>query len=124
MSHAFLAACFGHPSRTAREELRSAFPVQNQFYDLLAMCVLQEMVSVLEAIEARGGNPFKEYSLPEAVLKFRQGVGLLIRSGRDHGTVTILDSRVRNQWYGRLFLQSLEKCPVEELEIPGIGNGL
>jgi ATP-dependent DNA helicase DinG len=71
-----------------------------------------------EAIEARGGNPFKEYSLPEAVLKFRQGVGRLIRSANDHGTVTILDSRITNQWYGRLFLESLEECPVEAVEIP------
>ncbi len=74
-----------------------------------------------EAIEARGGNPFKEYSLPEAVLKFRQGVGRLIRSGNDFGTVTILDSRVRNQWYGRLFLDSIEECPVEGVEVPGLG---
>ncbi len=73
-----------------------------------------------EAIEKRGGNPFKEYSLPEAVLKFRQGVGRLIRSGRDYGTVTILDSRVKNQWYGRLFLDSIEDCPVEGVEIPGL----
>jgi len=75
-----------------------------------------------ESIEACGGNPFKEYSLPEAVLKFRQGVGRLIRSGSDYGTVTILDSRVRNQWYGRLFLESLDECPVEEMEVPGIGT--
>lgn len=75
-----------------------------------------------EAIEARGGNPFKEYSLPEAVLKFRQGVGRLIRSGSDFGTVTVLDSRIRNQWYGRLFLQSLDECPVEDVEIPNLGG--
>lgn len=73
-----------------------------------------------EAIEARGGNPFKEYSLPEAVLKFRQGVGRLIRSGSDHGTVTILDSRVHKQWYGRLFLESIEECPIEQVEVPGL----
>jgi len=73
-----------------------------------------------EAIEARGGNPFKEYSLPEAVLKFRQGVGRLIRSGSDYGTVTILDSRVHKQWYGRLFLNSIEDCPVEQIEIPNL----
>jgi ATP-dependent DNA helicase DinG len=76
-----------------------------------------------EAIEARGGNPFKDYSLPEAVLKFRQGVGRLIRSTKDYGTVTILDSRIRNQWYGRLFLDSIEDCPVEEVEIPDLGTG-
>ncbi len=75
-----------------------------------------------EAIEARGGNPFKEYSLPEAVLKFRQGVGRLIRSANDFGTVTILDSRVWNQWYGRLFLDSIEECPVEQVEVPNLGN--
>jgi ATP-dependent DNA helicase DinG len=73
-----------------------------------------------EAIEARGGNPFKEYSLPEAVLKFRQGVGRLIRSTNDLGTVTILDSRVRSQWYGRLFLDSIDECPVEMVEVPGL----
>jgi len=75
-----------------------------------------------ESIEARGGNPFKEYSLPEAVLKFRQGVGRLIRSGSDFGTVTILDSRVRHQWYGRLFLESLDECPVEEVQVPNLGT--
>jgi ATP-dependent DNA helicase DinG len=71
-----------------------------------------------ESIKAAGGNPFREYSLPEAVLKFRQGVGRLIRSGSDTGTVTILDSRVQNQWYGRLFLESIEECPVEIVELP------
>ncbi len=71
-----------------------------------------------ESIEARGGNSFKEYSLPEAVLKFRQGVGRLIRSGSDYGTVSILDSRIRDQWYGRLFLESLNECSVEDVEIP------
>jgi ATP-dependent DNA helicase DinG len=76
-----------------------------------------------EAIEARGGNPFKDYSLPEAVLKFRQGVGRLIRSANDRGTVTILDSRIRNQWYGRLFLDSIEDCPVEDVEVPNLANG-
>ncbi|VGO21650.1 ATP-dependent DNA helicase [Pontiella sulfatireligans] len=76
-----------------------------------------------ETIEARGGNPFKEYSLPEAVLKFRQGVGRLIRSGSDFGTVTVLDSRIRNQWYGRLFLESLDECPVEEVEVPDLETG-
>lgn len=71
-----------------------------------------------ESIEADGGNPFREYSLPEAVLKFRQGVGRLIRSTADTGTVTILDSRIRNQWYGKLFLDSIESCPVESIHLP------
>jgi len=73
-----------------------------------------------EKIEERGGNPFREYSLPEAVLKFRQGVGRLIRSGKDYGVVTVLDSRIQHQWYGRLFVESIKDCPVDEIMIPGI----
>lgn len=67
----------------------------------------------LEAIEARGGSAFNEYSLPEAVLKFRQGVGRLIRSKSDKGIVVILDNRVLTKQYGRVFLESLPPCPVE-----------
>jgi ATP-dependent DNA helicase DinG len=67
----------------------------------------------LELIEQRGGDPFKEYSLPEAVLKLRQGVGRLIRTKRDKGIAVILDSRILNKSYGRAFLDSLPECPVE-----------
>ncbi len=58
-------------------------------------------------IRARGGNPFNELTLPDALIKFRQGVGRLIRSATDRGLVTILDSRVLVKSYGRLFLQCL-----------------
>jgi len=64
----------------------------------------------VEAIKARGGNPFREYSLPEAVLKLKQGFGRLIRTKRDHGIVVILDPRVRSKPYGRTFLESLPDC--------------
>ncbi len=67
----------------------------------------------LEAIEAAGGNPFSEYSVPEAILKLRQGVGRLIRSASDRGIAVILDSRVMSKSYGRRFLQALPECPVE-----------
>jgi ATP-dependent DNA helicase DinG len=67
----------------------------------------------VEAIEARGGSAFNDYSLPEAVLKFRQGVGRLIRSKSDKGIVVILDNRVLTKRYGRVFLESLPACPVE-----------
>jgi ATP-dependent DNA helicase DinG len=67
----------------------------------------------LEAIEARGGNAFMEYSVPEAVLKLRQGVGRLIRSKTDTGIVAILDNRVLTKRYGRAFIESLPQCPVE-----------
>jgi len=70
----------------------------------------------LEAIEARGGNPFNDYSLPEAILKFRQGVGRLIRSHSDKGIVAILDPRILTKKYGQAFLSVLPKCPVEIVE--------
>ena len=67
----------------------------------------------LEAIEARGGNSFGEFSLPEAILKFRQGVGRLIRTKTDTGIVVVLDNRILTKQYGQAFLDALPKCPVE-----------
>ncbi|HEV7867137.1 MAG TPA: helicase C-terminal domain-containing protein [Chthoniobacteraceae bacterium] len=67
----------------------------------------------LEMIEAQGGDPFSEYSLPEAILKLRQGVGRLIRTKQDRGIVVILDPRVLTKSYGQAFLRALPKCPVE-----------
>ena len=67
----------------------------------------------LEAIEARGGNSFAEFSLPEAILKFRQGVGRLIRSKTDQGIVVVLDNRLLVKRYGQAFLDAVPKCPVE-----------
>jgi ATP-dependent DNA helicase DinG len=67
----------------------------------------------IEAIEARGGNSFSEFSLPEAILKFRQGVGRLIRTKTDTGIIVVLDNRVLAKQYGQAFLDALPKCPVE-----------
>ena len=67
----------------------------------------------LEAIEAEGGDPFSEYSLPEAILKFRQGVGRLIRTKSDTGIVVVLDPRILTKSYGNAFLKALPRCPVE-----------
>ena len=67
----------------------------------------------LELIQKRGGDPFTEYSLPEAILKLRQGVGRLIRTKSDHGIVVILDNRIVTKPYGRAFMQALPKCRVE-----------
>lgn len=64
----------------------------------------------LEAIRAAGGNPFFDYQLPQAIIKFKQGFGRLIRSGSDTGIVVILDPRVRTKPYGRLFLDALPAC--------------
>jgi DNA polymerase-3 subunit epsilon/ATP-dependent DNA helicase DinG len=55
-------------------------------------------------------DPFQEYFLPEAILKFRQGFGRLIRTASDRGVVAILDRRVLSKQYGRLFLESLPGC--------------
>lgn len=69
----------------------------------------------LELIQARGGDAFTEYSLPEAILKFRQGVGRLIRTKSDSGIVVILDNRIVTKTYGRAFLKALPECPVKIL---------
>jgi ATP-dependent DNA helicase DinG len=60
-----------------------------------------------EHIRAGGGSPFNELTLPDALIKFRQGVGRLIRTAADRGLVTILDSRALAKSYGRLFIDSL-----------------
>jgi ATP-dependent DNA helicase DinG len=72
-----------------------------------------------EEIGQRGGNAFMEYSLPEAILKFRQGAGRLIRSTSDHGVVSVLDSRILSRSYGRNFLDALPPCPVELISRSG-----
>lgn len=69
--------------------------------------------SRLEAIQEAGGNPFMDYSLPEAVLKLRQGVGRLIRTKKDHGLVCILDNRIVTKRYGSTFMKALPDAPVE-----------
>jgi len=67
----------------------------------------------LELVQERGGDPFTEYSLPEAILKLRQGVGRLIRTRSDKGIVVILDNRIVTKPYGRAFLKALPSCPVK-----------
>jgi len=57
-------------------------------------------------------DPFTEYSLPEAILRFRQGFGRLIRTQTDRGMVVVLDRRIMSKRYGKLFLNSLPPCTV------------
>ena len=66
----------------------------------------------LEQIEDRGGNSFMEYSVPEAILKLRQGVGRLIRSCEDEGRVVLLDARILGKRYGKAFLAAMPEAPV------------
>ena len=65
-----------------------------------------------ERVKQQGGNPFWNCTLPEAVLRFRQGFGRLIRSRTDTGIVVVLDSRISTARYGPLFLDSIPKCTV------------
>ena len=68
----------------------------------------------MEAIKAAGGNPFRDYQLPEAIIRFRQGFGRLIRTQKDTGMVVVLDPRIRSKYYGRLFIESLPACELRE----------
>lgn len=73
-----------------------------------------------EAIEAAGGNSFIEYTVPQAVIKFRQGFGRLIRRRTDRGVVLVLDRRIITKYYGRIFLDSLPEMKVLKGPRPGI----
>jgi ATP-dependent DNA helicase DinG len=61
----------------------------------------------VEAITRRGGNAFAEHTVPQAVIKLKQGFGRLIRARTDRGAVVLLDSRIVRKSYGRVFLDSL-----------------
>ena len=63
----------------------------------------------LEVIASRGGDGFKEDSLPRAVIRFKQGFGRLIRSKTDTGRIVLLDSRISSAWYGRWFMDALPR---------------
>ncbi|MFB0518658.1 MAG: helicase C-terminal domain-containing protein [Acidobacteriota bacterium] len=64
----------------------------------------------MEYIQKQGGNPFTEFSVPQAVIKFKQGFGRLIRTRADRGAVLILDKRIVEKSYGEVFLNSLPPC--------------
>lgn len=66
----------------------------------------------LEAITRAGGNPFMQYSVPEAIIRLKQGFGRLIRSKTDSGIVVILDSRIKTKRYGKRFLAALPPCKI------------
>ena len=63
-----------------------------------------------DRIQKNGGNAFWDYSLPEAVIKFRQGIGRLIRSRSDSGMIVVLDPRIIRTSYGQVFLESIPDC--------------
>jgi ATP-dependent DNA helicase DinG len=75
-----------------------------------------------EEVRNQGGNPFKEVSLPEAVLKFKQGFGRLIRSEQDKGVLVILDRRIVSTKYGKSFINSIPAVKVREMYLEEILN--
>jgi ATP-dependent DNA helicase DinG len=66
----------------------------------------------IDAIRARGGDPFGEYQVPLAILTLQQGLGRLIRHRRDRGVLAVLDPRLRTKGYGRRFIASLPPAPI------------
>ncbi|HKB13347.1 MAG TPA: ATP-dependent DNA helicase [Vicinamibacterales bacterium] len=66
----------------------------------------------IDAIRARGGDPFGEYQVPLAILALQQGLGRLIRHRRDRGVLAVLDPRLRTMGYGRRFVASLPPAPI------------
>ena len=77
----------------------------------------------LDKLKAEGRNSFMDYSLPEAVIRFKQGVGRLIRSKTDRGIIVILDNRVLAKAYGRIFINSLPPLPHDHRIAPGAAIG-
>jgi len=65
----------------------------------------------IDAIRAKGGEPFADYQVPLAILTLLQGLGRLIRHRRDRGVLAVLDPRLRTKAYGRRFLASLPPAP-------------
>jgi len=77
----------------------------------------------IEAIRQAGGNPFGQYQLPEAIIRFKQGFGRLIRSQRDRGFVVVLDHRIVTRPYGRQFLRALPDIEITRDEFCGQTGG-
>lgn len=70
--------------------------------------------AIIENLESEGKNPFIDYQIPEAVIKFKQGIGRLVRSKTDAGSVTVLDNRIVTKKYGKYFLDSV---PTKNIKI-------
>jgi ATP-dependent DNA helicase DinG len=71
-------------------------------------------------IKEQGGNPFADYSLPEAILRFKQGFGRLIRTKTDKGYIIVFDKRIVTTQYGKAFLQSIPSVPIRKTDIIGL----
>lgn len=67
-----------------------------------------------EKLKEEGGNPFMELSLPQAIIRFKQGFGRLVRTQRDSGVVFVFDRRITETRYGKSFITSLPPVPVQK----------
>ncbi len=77
---------------------------------------------VFAARSAQYDDPFGEYAVPQAALRFKQGFGRLIRSREDRGVVAVLDRRIASKAYGSAFLDSLPPCQVREARLRELGG--
>jgi DNA polymerase-3 subunit epsilon/ATP-dependent DNA helicase DinG len=77
---------------------------------------------LVAARSAEFDNPFQEYTLPDAILRFRQGFGRLIRRATDRGIVVVLDSRLWRKEYGQAFLESLPECTTRHAPLSNLGS--
>ena len=77
---------------------------------------------LVAARSAEFEDPFEEYTVPDAVLRFRQGFGRLIRRATDRGVVVLLDSRAWRKDYGSAFLDSLPECTVRRAPLQNLGR--
>jgi ATP-dependent DNA helicase DinG len=127
-----------HNSRTDRSELLKRFRLDNksvlfgtdsfwQGVDVPGQALSNVIITKLpfavpshpliegriEHLKSQGQNPFYSYQLPQAIIKFKQGFGRLVRSKTDKGIIVVLDSRIIQKGYGREFMSAIEKCRVE-----------
>ena len=73
-----------------------------------------------EKIDREGGSSFRDYSLPEAVIRFRQGFGRLIRTKRDRGVVVVADPRLVTKGYGAVFRKSIPASVHTVTDVDGL----
>jgi ATP-dependent DNA helicase DinG len=99
--------------------------------EVLILCRLPFRVPTEPVLKARakfimenGGNPFMELSLPDAIMKFRQGFGRLIRKTNDKGIIIILDSRVISKFYGKFFLSSVPETNIKVADKESVLSGI
>ena len=77
---------------------------------------------VIKARSDQYNNAFNEYSIPQAVLRFRQGMGRLIRNKGDSGAIVVLDKRITGRNYGQAFLQSIPPCTLKPSNLSNLGS--